>query len=163
MNVAVEPQHRRAGIATTLIEQIFDEAGAGSRYTLEVRISNDVAIAMYERFGFRPAGHRRRYYHDNGEDALIMWLEPTAVAAGLILAIETSCDDTCAAVVDGARCSPASSPHRRPPTSASAGSSPRSPRATTSSWSIPSSTPPSPTRASASPTSTRSRSPAAPG
>ena len=33
---------------------------------------------MYERFGFRPAGHRRRYYHDNGEDALIMWLEPAA-------------------------------------------------------------------------------------
>jgi ribosomal-protein-alanine N-acetyltransferase len=32
---------------------------------------------MYERFGFRPAGHRRRYYHDNGEDALIMWLETT--------------------------------------------------------------------------------------
>ena len=36
---------------------------------------------MYERFGFRPAGHRRRYYHDNGEDALIMWLEPSSVDA----------------------------------------------------------------------------------
>jgi [ribosomal protein S18]-alanine N-acetyltransferase len=37
---------------------------------------------MYERFGFQPAGHRRRYYHDNGEDALIMWLEaPAAVNA----------------------------------------------------------------------------------
>jgi ribosomal-protein-alanine N-acetyltransferase len=82
MNVAIEPQHRRAGIATTLIEQLFDEAGAGSRYTLEVRTSNDAAISMYQRFGFRPSGHRRRYYHDNGEDALIMWLEPTAVAAG---------------------------------------------------------------------------------
>ena len=62
---------------------------------------------MYERFGFRPAGHRRRYYHDNGEDALIMWLgEPGALgrwpSRGVILAIETSCDDTCAAVVDGA-------------------------------------------------------------
>jgi ribosomal-protein-alanine N-acetyltransferase len=33
---------------------------------------------MYRRFGFRPAGHRRRYYHDNGEDALIMWLESSA-------------------------------------------------------------------------------------
>ena len=40
-----------------------------------MRISNAPAIAMYERFGFRSAGHRRRYYHDNGEDALIMWLE----------------------------------------------------------------------------------------
>jgi ribosomal-protein-alanine N-acetyltransferase len=47
-----------------------------------VRTSNHGAIAMYERFGFQPAGHRRRYYHDNGEDALIMWLEaPAAVGA----------------------------------------------------------------------------------
>jgi len=82
MNVAIEPRHRRTGIATTLIEQLFDEAGAGSRYTLEVRTSNGAAISMYQRFGFRPSGHRRRYYHDNGEDALIMWLEPTPVAAG---------------------------------------------------------------------------------
>ena len=45
-------------------------------FTLEVRVSNREAIAMYERFGFRSAGVRHRYYHDNGEDALIMWLEP---------------------------------------------------------------------------------------
>jgi [ribosomal protein S18]-alanine N-acetyltransferase len=49
--------------------------------TLEVRVSNRSAIAMYERFGFRPAGIRPRYYHDNGEDALIMWLEPAAAQA----------------------------------------------------------------------------------
>ena len=41
----------------------------------------EAAIGMYERFGFRAAGHRRRYYHDNGEDALIMWLEPASVEA----------------------------------------------------------------------------------
>jgi ribosomal-protein-alanine N-acetyltransferase len=81
MNVAVEPRRRREGIATTLIGQLFDDAGADSRYTLEVRTSNDAAIQMYQRFGFRPSGHRRRYYHDNGEDALIMWLEPAALAA----------------------------------------------------------------------------------
>jgi ribosomal-protein-alanine N-acetyltransferase len=81
MNVAVEPGRRREGIATTLIGQLFDEAGADSRYTLEVRTSNGAAIQMYQRFGFRPSGHRRRYYHDNGEDALIMWLEPTAAVA----------------------------------------------------------------------------------
>jgi ribosomal-protein-alanine N-acetyltransferase len=82
MNVAVTPQRRREGIASRLLERLFDEAGEDARYTLEVRTSNRSAIAMYERFGFRAAGHRRRYYHDNGEDALIMWLEaPAAVEA----------------------------------------------------------------------------------
>ena len=81
MNVAVDPRARRAGVATQLIERLFSDAGADARYTLEVRTSNRGAIAMYERFGFRPAGHRRRYYHDNGEDALIMWLQPTPVGA----------------------------------------------------------------------------------
>jgi ribosomal-protein-alanine N-acetyltransferase len=82
MNIAVDPDVRREGIARGLLERLFDEAGADARYTLEVRTSNHGAIAMYEHFGFRRAGHRRRYYHDNGEDALIMWLEsPTAVEA----------------------------------------------------------------------------------
>jgi ribosomal-protein-alanine N-acetyltransferase len=81
MNVAVDPRHRRGRIATRLIERLLDEAGPGARFTLEVRTSNGPAIAMYERFGFRPAGHRPRYYHDNGEDALIMWHEPAQVTA----------------------------------------------------------------------------------
>jgi ribosomal-protein-alanine N-acetyltransferase len=64
------------------LERLFEEAGDEARYTLEVRTSNHGAIAMYEHFGFRRAGHRRRYYHDNGEDALIMWFEtPSAVEA----------------------------------------------------------------------------------
>jgi len=75
MNVAVHPDRRRRGIATELIEKLFEEAGPGARFTLEVRVSNSPAIEMYRRFGFRSAGRRRRYYHDNGEDALIMWLE----------------------------------------------------------------------------------------
>jgi [ribosomal protein S18]-alanine N-acetyltransferase len=81
MNIAVAPGRRREGIATDLMEQLFEQAGADARFTLEVRTSNSSAIKMYERFGFRPAGHRRRYYHDNGEDALIMWLEAPAVRA----------------------------------------------------------------------------------
>ena len=75
MNIAVEPERRRRGVATELMNGLFERAGEGARFTLEVRTSNTSAIQMYERFGFRPAGHRRRYYHDNGEDALIMWLE----------------------------------------------------------------------------------------
>ena|SRR5215217_47034 len=81
MNVAVAPERRRGRIATTLITELLGRAGGDARYTLEVRTSNDAAIAMYEGFGFRPAGTRPRYYHDNGEDALIMWLEPTAAVS----------------------------------------------------------------------------------
>jgi [ribosomal protein S18]-alanine N-acetyltransferase len=80
MNIAVSPEHRRVGIGSDLLERLFEEAGPDARYTLEVRTSNHGAIAMYERFGFRRAGHRRRYYHDNGEDALIMWLEAAQAA-----------------------------------------------------------------------------------
>jgi [ribosomal protein S18]-alanine N-acetyltransferase len=74
MNVAVDDRLRRQGIATTLLERLFELADKPSQqYTLEVRTSNDDAIRLYERFGFRTAGRRRAYYHDNREDALIMW------------------------------------------------------------------------------------------
>ena len=75
MNVAVAPEHRRRGVASRLIERLIEEAGDELPFTLEVRVSNRRAIGMYERFGFRSAGVRPRYYHDNGEDALIMWLD----------------------------------------------------------------------------------------
>jgi ribosomal-protein-alanine N-acetyltransferase len=74
MNVAVDEAARRDGIATALLSHLFDEADRpGEQYTLEVRVSNGPAIRMYESFGFRSAGKRRGYYHDNKEDALIMW------------------------------------------------------------------------------------------
>ena len=74
MNVAVDPAQRRRGVATALIERLFGQADKpGEQYTLEVRRSNFEAIEMYEGFGFSGAGYRRGYYHDNREDALIMW------------------------------------------------------------------------------------------
>jgi len=74
MNVAVEPARQRQGIASQLLERLFDQADKPrEQYTLEVRTSNESAIRLYERFGFRAAGRRRAYYHDNREDALIMW------------------------------------------------------------------------------------------
>ena len=74
MNVAVDTKLLRRGIASTLIARLFELAdGPSEQYTLEVRTSNDAAIKLYERFGFKAAGRRRGYYHDNREDALIMW------------------------------------------------------------------------------------------
>ncbi|MDQ3675743.1 MAG: ribosomal protein S18-alanine N-acetyltransferase [Actinomycetota bacterium] len=74
MNVAVDPDQRRTGIATAMLLDLFDRiADREARFTLEVRESNEGAIALYERYGFRAAGRRRRYYQDNGEDAVIMW------------------------------------------------------------------------------------------
>ena len=78
MNVAVAPDHRRRGIASTLLGTLFDQTSDDGRrgYTLEVRVSNVGAIALYERLGFESRGVRRGYYTDNREDALIMWRNP---------------------------------------------------------------------------------------
>jgi [ribosomal protein S18]-alanine N-acetyltransferase len=75
MNIAIAPEHRARGVAGKLMRRLIAEAQAKLPFTLEVRVTNHRAIGMYERFGFRSAGVRPRYYHDNGEDALIMWLD----------------------------------------------------------------------------------------
>jgi ribosomal-protein-alanine N-acetyltransferase len=73
MNVAVDTDRRRRGIASALIAALLERVGDDAQVTLEVRKSNTGALALYERFGFRSAGVRPRYYADNGEDAVIMW------------------------------------------------------------------------------------------
>jgi [ribosomal protein S18]-alanine N-acetyltransferase len=75
MNIAVSPDHRGEGVAGAIMRRLFEEGRGTLPFTLEVRVTNKRAIGMYERFGFRSAGVRPRYYHDNGEDALIMWLD----------------------------------------------------------------------------------------
>jgi ribosomal-protein-alanine N-acetyltransferase len=83
MNIAVDPEQRSRGIATMLLERLLeltvDDARRG--YTLEVRVSNATAIALYERLGFEARGMRRGYYTDHREDALIMWKDPVARSA----------------------------------------------------------------------------------
>jgi ribosomal-protein-alanine N-acetyltransferase len=83
MNLAVHPDWRRLGIASRLLDELFALTGDDPRrgYTLEVRVSNTTAIALYEHFGFESSGIRRGYYTDNREDALIMWKDPIARAA----------------------------------------------------------------------------------
>jgi ribosomal-protein-alanine N-acetyltransferase len=75
MNVAVDPDYRRRGIASRLFERLFELTADDERrgFTLEVRVSNADAISLYEKLGFERRGVRPGYYTDNREDALIMW------------------------------------------------------------------------------------------
>ncbi len=84
MNVAVAAEHRRLGIASTMLRSLFDATtdDAERGYTLEVRVSNLAAIRLYEGFGFVQRGVRRGYYTDNREDALIMWRDPERTERG---------------------------------------------------------------------------------
>ena len=71
--IAVAPRSRGHQLGTRLMLEMVDAAlEADTRHlTLEVRVSNDAAQKLYERFGFDPVGRRKNYYKD--EDALVMW------------------------------------------------------------------------------------------
>lgn len=73
-NVAVDPDYRREGLGSKVMSYMIDEAKqlGVCNMALEVRKSNDAAIALYEKHGFLAVGVRKRYYSDNGEDAIIM-------------------------------------------------------------------------------------------
>lgn len=75
MNLAVRPDRQRQGLASMLVSRLLRDAGdrGATGVTLEVRVSNRPAIALYEMFGFEHVGRRPRYYAD-GEDAAIMWV-----------------------------------------------------------------------------------------
>lgn len=85
MNVAVDPPSRRRGIGSALLRGVIERAGPDESFTLEVRPSNPGAIALYQRFGFRTAGTRPRYYQDTGEDAVIMWRTPESAGGAVEL------------------------------------------------------------------------------
>ena len=76
-NIAVSPACRRSHIGEALLTTIIDECyrNMAKYITLEVRVSNKPAIALYEKYGFKSLGVRKGYYQDNNEDALIMWTE----------------------------------------------------------------------------------------
>ena len=77
LNLAVHPDARRQGVASTLLNSAIEAARAQSAdiLYLEVRRSNDGAQKLYDGFGFRQVGVRPRYYEDNREDALVMLLD----------------------------------------------------------------------------------------
>jgi N6-L-threonylcarbamoyladenine synthase len=112
MDVAVAVARRRQGVARALMREFVASAdSAGQPVLLEVRENNSSAVALYESEGFTTLSVRKRYYADTGENALVMvrevgWKvrranEPDSTS-GVVLAIESSCDDTAAAVLDGA-------------------------------------------------------------
>lgn len=72
-NIAVLPGFRGKGVGRMLLQTLLSQNSQLISYTLEVRVSNAAAIALYESFGFTQCGIRPRYYADNGEDAVIMW------------------------------------------------------------------------------------------
>jgi [ribosomal protein S18]-alanine N-acetyltransferase len=74
--LAIHPQYHRQGLGQLLLYSLLEKASDRGleRATLEVRASNLAAISLYQKFGFKIAGRRKRYYQDNGEDALLLWL-----------------------------------------------------------------------------------------
>lgn len=82
--LAVAPEQRRNGIGMALTRELLKRAAQAGMTcaTLEVRAGNSGALALYERLGFEAAGVRKRYYPDNREDAVVMWLHDLCGAIG---------------------------------------------------------------------------------
>lgn len=108
VDLAVAPAKRGRGTGGRLLDGFLNAAEkAGTAVLLEVRRSNAEAVALYESRRFVVVGVRRCYYPDTGEDALVMAWRPgtrgpggtSSGIAGPLLAIESSCDDTAAAVL----------------------------------------------------------------
>ncbi|MBD2185228.1 ribosomal protein S18-alanine N-acetyltransferase [Aerosakkonema funiforme] len=74
--LAVHPNYRSQGFGMVLLTALLSSAKKRSlsRVTLEVAANNEIALSLYQKFGFQIAGRRRGYYQDTGEDALILWL-----------------------------------------------------------------------------------------
>lgn len=78
-NVAVMPEYRKKHIASAILAVMIEASSRRGirRFTLEVRSSNEAAKTLYRNFGFKEEGLRKGYYEDNGEDAVIMWRDPS--------------------------------------------------------------------------------------
>jgi len=74
-NIAVDPGWQGRGLgAAILMDLVHTALQRGARHlTLEVRVGNEAALALYTRFGLAPVGVRRNYYPVTGDDALVMW------------------------------------------------------------------------------------------
>ncbi|WP_407406780.1 ribosomal protein S18-alanine N-acetyltransferase [Peribacillus sp.] len=75
-NIAILPEYRGQKLGEALLRKMIEISISMGviRMTLEVRVSNAVAISLYEKLGFQKGGIRKRYYTDNQEDAYVMWV-----------------------------------------------------------------------------------------
>lgn len=75
-NIAVDPSWQGRGLGAAILADLVRTALArrARHLTLEVRVGNNAAIALYQRFGMAPVGVRRNYYPVTGDDALVMWV-----------------------------------------------------------------------------------------
>ena len=74
--LGIDPEYQQQGLGTLLLHSLLKDAVKRglARATLEVKVTNQPAINLYEKFGFKFAGRRKNYYPKTGEDALILWL-----------------------------------------------------------------------------------------
>ena len=115
--IGVDPTHRGQGLGELLLLCMFDEAlTRGANWlTLEVRVTNAAAQALYRKYGFSTHGTRKRYYSDNNEDALIMW-SPALTNPGFRATLESrrvALAQRLGSRVEPDRLSPFSDPMRR--------------------------------------------------
>jgi ribosomal-protein-alanine N-acetyltransferase len=76
-NIAILPNYRGKKYGQMLFQYVLNQAivQGAEKLSLEVRVSNDAAKKMYEKFGLAPGGIRKSYYSDNNEDAIVMWVK----------------------------------------------------------------------------------------
>lgn len=74
-NIAVLPEYRNRGVASALIEKMLEDCSDMKQIILEVRQSNDAAIKLYEKYGFKKAGVRKNFYRSPQEDGIVMICE----------------------------------------------------------------------------------------
>ncbi|KRQ87701.1 Mycothiol acetyltransferase [Caloramator mitchellensis] len=74
-NIAIHPEFRGIGLGKMLLDDILSVSRENKMHalTLEVRVSNHIAIKLYKKYGFIEVARRKGYYSDTGEDAIIMW------------------------------------------------------------------------------------------
>lgn len=75
-NIAILPEYRGQKLGDALLKEVINQAKeiGAKTMTLEVRVSNEVAKKLYRKYGFQNGGIRKRYYTDNYEDGLVMWV-----------------------------------------------------------------------------------------